>query len=689
MCGIGGILRITPPGEKHEPIPDEWLDAMDRHIAWRGPDGHGRFRDKVVRPDGTIVEVALVHRRLAIIDIECGHQPMVWMKERGVLPAQEQYDFQDRTDAGELVAVVFNGCIYNHRALRAELERSGHRFSTDHSDTEVLLHFRSRLDEFFTRADAMGAFALWDGGRAVLTLARDLAGEKPLYVAHLPGCTVLASTVPACRAVLERALDRKARAELEAHALADFLALGYSPLRTPHPAVRQLAPGQMVELPLDGEDPRTLRIGTEALRHAGPRRGAKSDAPPVCSPETAGHWIERAVAARLDADVPVCCLLSGGIDSSLIALYAARALAPAPLVTINVRMPDERTDESEFAARAAEIIGSEHHIVDASPDPLTDFVDLIQALGLPFGDSSLLPTFWACRAVAAHAKVALSGDGGDELFYGYERYRAAQAMRLPPFAMLACMFFPEDLLDRSDPGSRSTRISRYVVAVRNRGYSDLAAIFPSPDFAQLIRGRSVHRSFRLSHRPVAPTFDPRRFGGARAARQFDLENYLPGDLLRKVDTASLLAGIEVRCPFLDRELMKCVHAAPRAILYSPRETKPLLRELARRYFPPEITDRPKQGFAIPIGEWFRTDYGGLRTCLLDYLHRPRPFGAVHDVLDINMKYVRAIVDEHMSAGGAQQAFSTVPARRRDHSQRLFMLLSLAIWAEKCLDGRGG
>lgn len=699
MCGIAGLVRITPKGQPREEIPEEWLDALDADIAWRGPDGQGRFRDVVTRPDGSIVEVALVHRRLSIIDHAGGAQPMV--SEHGRVRA-------DGTTEG-LVAVAFNGCIYNARELREELTAGGHAFITEHSDTEVLIHLwrdcaddREPMgegdlvpfpDDWTARLEGMYAAAVWDRERARLTVARDSFGEKPLHMAEVGGrAWAFASTTGALNALLREVASPS---KLSARPLTDWIAMGFSEVDTPFHGIHTLSAGHWAVLPdpswraepggrmgilpgvvlvIFGASALVVLLVTGAalaailvigfvllltLLPVSPRRALRAvglaDQNRIATVtddlEAVDRLLREAVERRLEADAPLGCFLSGGIDSSLVALHAHRALGN--LTTLCVRMNDPRYDESAHARQAGKIIGSRHVEVDitSSMHPAEDLVHLIETLGLPFGDSSILPTYWVCKAAREHMKVALSGDGGDELFYGYDRYRAAA--RFGAVTQLLAHLLPA--LRGEDPKSARERRTRFVIAARHRWYLDLLAIFPTPDRKRLL-GRKT--GFLTSLDPVR---------GVRRARDFDIEHYLPGDLLRKVDTASMAAGLEVRCPFLDTELAAYADRIPVSLTMRGGRRKALLRDIARRYFPDDLVDRPKMGFAIPVGEWFRDDFGGMRSLMVDALSGEHPFGPVHEALPIRMNALRRFIDEHTE-------------RRRDHSQRLFALTVLAIWA---------
>jgi len=683
ICGIGGILRITPPGETHVPIPDEWLDRIDDAIAWRGPDGSGRFRDLVVKDDGTTVEVALVHRRLSIIDHDGGAQPMV--SEQGRLK-------DDGTREG-LVAVVFNGCIYNHRELRAELEERGHVFETGHSDTEALIHFfRENREEarepIEQLPEGMYACAIWSRDDAVVSLIRGWTHEKPLYACSFGtktagGLQAFASEPGVLGDLL---VEWGTTPLLHKKNTSTWVRFGFSDSVIPSRDIKPVSGGvteltertfgdssyrrELISIVVVGLITGILSLvdyflagGFVALvasigiiqKKARSRRQRPTDDSEI---EPA---IARAVGSRLEADVPLGCLLSGGIDSSLVAHYAMQELGA--LTTICVRMDDERYDESRYAEMVADHLGTDHHTIDIHPEPAQDLVHLINLAGVPFGDSSLLPTYWACKAARKHAKVVLTGDGADELFYGYERYRAMIGTR---WLRALGMFIPLGLVRDGDPKSKREKLARLIVAGKYDGYAELLSIFPSPGFTRL--QNPVLPSLRSSHgQAMEHTTDPPAWG-ARAARKWDIQNYLPGDLLRKTDIASMAAGIELRAPFLDSNLCHRVFGLGPKHLMPSRERKGLLKHIARQHLPPEIIDRPKMGFAIPVGEWFRNDFGGMRTLMMDTLTRTKPFGPCHDVMTFNMEYVRQMIHEH-------------DERIRDHSQRLYMLTVLGVWAD--------
>lgn len=644
MCGIAGILRSSD--RDGAPIPPLWPDLLDGAIAHRGPDAQGRLGDRRTHADGRTAEVVLLHRRLAIIDPVQGRQPMT---------AHAGPGHGGGGGANSTLAVVFNGCIYNHRALRTELQAAGHRFETDHSDTEVLLHgYRQWGEALPTRLEGMFALAIWDRSRGLLFLARDPCGEKPLYYTFLNSGNLFAfASTPAALVRLAREADPPMATELAAAAIGAWIGFGFGS-DLPYARLASLPPGHQLSGPKpDSPDPWTLH------RYDSPPQERDPDRP--LDALAVEKLLADAVAERLEADAPLGCFLSGGIDSSLVAVFAKRHLAD--LNTFTVRMPDARFDESRHAAGVAKRLFTRHTTLDCDPHPAEDLVRLITQLGLPFGDSSILPTYWVSKATrGAGVKVALSGDGGDELFAGYDRYRAALAMGKWRWLM---SLLPFDLLRSADPKSTPSRLARLGVAAR-RGYPELVRIFPSPDLDRLgIRVNGA--SLPPSPRPSDPVSDP---------MLWDFEHYLPEDLLRKVDTASMSVALEVRCPFLDPQVVNAALTAPISALMPGGERKGLLKQVARKFLPQQVLDRPKMGFSIPVGEWFRTNLGGMKTLLIDHLGSAEPWGPADLGLQLDRAAVGKLITEHMDS-------------RRDHSQRLFTLLSLSIWAKSLGGAPGG
>ncbi|MBS0196414.1 MAG: asparagine synthase (glutamine-hydrolyzing) [Planctomycetes bacterium] len=636
MCGIAVILKTSSRGEvpaRETSIPDAWLDALESRIAHRGPDEHGRFRDRVQRPDGSTIDVALVHRRLTILDARGGQQPMVVADPRGQC------------------ALVFNGCIYNHRDLRRSLMSSGVEFRSDHSDTEVLLlAWKQWGPDAFARLEGMFACAIWDGRTGDLLLARDRVGEKPLYWCRgrHQGASVfaIASTPTGLQSLSDLGLTlQRCSNEPPGESTRRWLRFGYSET-DPTGVIANHPPAHWSIVAPSGPQPT-------------PFSNQRFEVPPARNEHLDDDRVDRllatAVASRLESDVPLGCFLSGGIDSSLIAANAMKAAGS--LQTFSVRMPDARLDESRFAQTVADHLHTTHSTLDCEAHPAEDLTSLIQELGLPFGDSSLLPTYWVSRAARRHVKVALSGDGGDELFGGYDRHRAARYVdRLPAPLRAASASLAAMIPANSDPRSRRTRAARFAAAAARDGYRDLCSIFPT------------HLLDDLLGPCEAP--DPQVLDGDDAVSHAlwnDFHNYLPGDLLRKTDTASMSVALEVRCPFLESSLIAAAQRCPISQLMPGGVSKGLLRRVATRHLPVDITKRRKQGFAIPLGDWFRSNQGGLKTLLIDAIGSADPFPESRLGISINRRYVERLVHDHMLG-------------LRDHAQRLYVLMVMAMWA---------
>jgi len=688
MCGIAGVIRIHDPSQGHPPhpleaIPEAWLDVLDESIKHRGPDGQGRFRDRAIRPDGTVVDVALVHRRLSIIDHAGGHQPMVHDGQRlrpdlTYQPGETPKLAHEIAPGLPLVAVAFNGCIYNHRELRAELESLGHHFETDHSDTEVLVHgWREWGLGLVDALDGMHASLVWDRAGGQLGIGRDSCGEKPLYDAPLLSLgavgLVLSSTVEGN--VRQQYHTGQAKLAIQTYAADRWIQFGtwrdpVASLNAPSCSAWTAVPtppqhagahkGGAIITPILDETRIMHRSRTSPVRHS-------SQSVSHLNAESLNHILALAVTSRLEADVPIGVFLSGGIDSALIAAVAKQHRPD--IKSFTVRMSEAAFDESADAAETAKAIGIDHTILDCEPSPAADLVHLIHQLGLPFGDSSLLPTYWVSKAAREHVKVALSGDGGDELFGGYRRHTINPILNRYHHLL---KLIPERLLDRRTPGSRSDYLARLAIAARHDGYPELLAIFQTPDLLRLIKSID------------GDTIEPGEFRATDDPLRHDFEHYLPDDLLRKTDTASMAVGLEVRAPFLARELVEAALRTPLSVLMPRGQRKGLLKQIALRYLPDHIVNRPKQGFAIPIGEWFRNDFGSMRTLLYDHLEAADPFpGLASAGVELNMSYVRQMLREHDAAGER----SINPWHGRDHSQRLYMLLVLSIWSKWLADSQ--
>ncbi len=636
MCGIAGILKWT-----HDPArPAPWarrehggtldfstLARMSSALAHRGPDGDGLYTDP--RPSHT---VALIHRRLAIIDLHDGLQPM--------------------SNEDGLVQVVFNGEIYNHAELRRQLQAAGHRFATDHSDTEVLVHgWEQWGTDLPSKLLGMFAFAVWDARdhRDTLFLARDRMGQKPLFYATLEDGIVFGSTI---NAVLQwpEVPRRMPREQLGLYFL-----LGYFPApQTVWRDISAILPGGWLRLRKDVVDGGIYWEKT-----------TQSDNPQP-GPEQLRAELSRAVESQLIADVPIACFLSGGIDSSIIAALmqqAVRAKGGDPITTLSVGFTESGFDETRFAAAVAEKIGSRHQRLEvhANQDILPTLRMLMEtSLGQPFADSSILPTYQLSTAVRQVAPVALSGDGADELFAGYDRYRAMLLLqRWRSLARLMPKSVPLGSLAKQERYRRLAAAARS--AIPSQQYTRLVEIFPI-DLAESLLGDSIMDWFPLPEEYGLPDdTSPLRLAMLR-----DQQEYLPGDVLWKVDSASMSAAqgnaLEVRSPFLDHHVVELANALPDHLLLRGSQGKALLRDTFADLLPPAILSRTKKGFAVPIGQWFKTD---LRNDLSDLLTARNSFVRTH----LQPQPLDALLHEHF-------------AGTRDHTHRLFALLTLELWAKQ-------
>ena len=595
MCGIAGHLAF--------PSADpERARRMTAALSHRGPDGEGHWSEG---------PIALGHRRLAIIDLtEGGAQPM--------------------HSADGALTVVFNGEIYNYRELREEL-RPRRTFRTE-SDTEVLLHLYEELGEaLLPKLRGMFAFALWDARRQRLLAARDPFGEKPLVWTERrgPGGTELsfASELGALRA------SGGETGSVDRAALSDYLELLYVPApRTIFQGVRKLPAGHLLVATREGVTVR--RYFTPPVPGSRPDR--RGDLPARVRAE-----LERAVRLRLRSDVPIAALLSGGIDSSAVVGLMAKELGPG-VRTFSVGF-GQGDDELPFARAVAKRHQTDHHELVVTGELAGEVVEGLSAHGEPFGDSSAVPTAAVCRAVAREAKVVLTGDGGDELFAGYGRYRRVGSLPHVPFADRAAAL----------AGRAASRYRRAALAVGRRGDARNRALVEV--FSLEERRRLLGQDARALPAPEGPT------GDVDAAIAFDLAVYLPEDLLPKVDAASMRHGLESRAPFLDQELAALVVPLAEEEKQTATQGKLALRAAVKDLLPEEILGREKRGFGSPVEQWLR---GPLRPMLEGLLFPPS--ARAKSLLDPTA--IDAVVKE--------------VARGRGNAHQAWALLALEQWLRR-------
>lgn len=569
MCGIAGFWGAGDQGD---------LAAMTASLAHRGPDGDGLSVDAEQR-------VFLGHRRLAIIDLAGGAQPM-WNDARSI-------------------GIVFNGEIYNHRELRAELQARGHRFRTDHSDTEVLVHGYAEWGEGLPeRLNGMFAFAIHDRGRRRLFLARDRFGEKPLYTYAKPGLFAFASELAALRR--HRAFDET----VDPLALQKLFAYGYIP--APHALYRgaaKLPGGHALTVDLDS--------GRQTLRaywrfRLEPDHGL-TEADDGRLAEELRHLLSEAVARRLMSDVPLGVFLSGGVDSATVLALAAQHRPAASIETFTIGFTEPSFDESQPARATADAIGSAHAQEILDLDGAARLIpELLARLDEPLGDPSLLPTYLLSRFTRRHVTVALSGDGGDELFAGYDPFKA-----LSPAGHYHRLMAPPlhrgirrlvDLLPSSTRNmSWDFKLKRTLM-----GLSYGPALW-NPVWLSPLEPAAMKDLFH------APLHVDEVYGEAIAlweeghgkstvdrTLEFFTNFYLPDDILMKVDRASMMSSLESRAVFLDNDVVDFCCRLPAHFKYRNGQRKYLLKKAMAPLLPRAVTQRPKKGFGIPAAAWLRS-----------------------------------------------------------------------------------
>jgi asparagine synthase (glutamine-hydrolysing) len=606
MCGIAGMFSL---GDRLPPTARHSVEAMNAAIAHRGPDGDGFYEHH---------RAILAHRRLAIIDRAGGRQPM---------------SNEDAT-----CWITFNGEIYNHRSLRPRLEAKGHRFRTA-SDTETIVHaYEEYGAACLDHLEGMFAFAIFDGRRQELFVARDRLGKKPLFYTVIDGTLHFASELPA----LAQADGWKG--DIDLTAIEAYLSLGYV-----------LAPGTIfrgVHKLLPGHWLRANSRGLETHKYWDVTEFDTDHREPGELLSDIDETLRTAVLDRLESEVPLGAFLSGGIDSGLVVSYMAEALR-GRLVTASVGFGERAHNELDAAGVTANHFESEHHATVIEPR-LDEVIERVtNGLGEPMADSSAIPTWYVSRSAREHVTVALSGDGADEIFAGYDfRYvphaLEASARGFLPGGQSAALAW----LGSYWPRRRNLpKFLRFGTLLDNLGvdpagayYCDLTALKPAE--TRRLMGQGPRR--RISDSPVydaitahyrnCPSKDP-----VQRAEYADLKVYMPNDPLVKVDRMSMAHSLEVRCPLLDRRVVELAFRIPASRKQVARRGKVLLRTLARQRLPGRLWQLPKRGFSAPIGEWIRGPYRGMFS---DEVLRPTSIVGTHiDIHDVRRRF-----DEHCRGG---------------------------------------
>ena len=624
MCGIAGFVDQSERLDAGE--REALLDRMCRRIAHRGPDDQG-----------TLVEgaVGLGMRRLSIIDLAGGHQPM--------------------SGCNGTASIVFNGEIYNYRELHKDLERSGHRFRTN-SDTETILHaYEEHGAESVKSLRGMFAFAIWDRPQRTLFIARDRVGKKPLYYTTTPEGTFLFGSE--LKSLIEHP---ELRRDIDLEALDAFITFGYVPdPLSIFKGVHKLPPGHHLTFKdgrVEVSEYWDFRFAPDA------RRGEEETI------ESLRALLDDAVRARLIADVPLGAFLSGGVDSSAVVGLMARHTA-GRVKTFSIGFREDSFDELKYARVAARHFGTDHHEFIVTPDICGIVDELVWHFDEPFTDHSAIPTYMVSKLAREHVKVVLSGDGGDELFAGYQRYvvdrRRSGFDRVPRFVREGLMQplsrrLPHGAWGRNflyDNGHDA--LGRYVNSVSVFSELNKHSLY-TEDFRRRLGAESrAFESFREIARHAVST-EP-----LDALLYLDSKTYLPGDILTKVDRMSMAVSLEARAPLLDHKLIEYVLTIPASLKMKGLETKYVFKRAVEGLVPPEILHRPKQGFGVPLSLWINEQ---LRARIRETLGEPRTRERGY----FDPRYVQTLLDEHERG-------------RRDHSWGLWSLLMLELWHRTFVD----
>lgn len=630
MCGITGALWF----DEASAVSAATLDRMTDALVHRGPDDRGTYLEPLRADVGGLVPgVALGFRRLSIIDLAGGHQPM--------------------TNEDGSVVMVFNGEIYNYRELRKRLEGSGHQFRTD-SDSETIIHLYEDLGiDCFEALNGMFAVAIWDGRRRQLVLARDRLGKKPLYYQANARQVLFGSELKALAAC------ESFQREISPGAIDRFLTYQYVPHpQTIYQHAHKVPPGHVAVI-RDGalKVTKYWRIDWRHEVDIGEHEAAQQ----------LQELLHDSVRLRLRSDVPLGAFLSGGVDSSLIVALAQGQL-DRPLHSFSIGFSEADFDETAYARQVAAWMRTDHREFQVRPDAVGVLDRLAWHYDEPFGDSSAIPTWYLCEMTRQHVTVALSGDGGDELFAGYERYRALWLSRWLDRAFGLQSILGGRLVQSLPASTRQRsfvrRLQRFGAALNEplaRRYMNWLQIFPERMRAELYRSEFVEQ---------LPDEDPFEFFEAAwtqtegrdlvsQASLSDLMTYLPCDLMTKVDIASMAHGLECRQPFLDYRLVELAAALPSKLKFRGGKGKLLLRRAFDKLLPRQIWERRKMGFGVPLGVWFRGELRELtRSRLLSSDTRCHAY--------FRTEAIERLVDEHTSG-------------RVNHSYRLWNLLMLESW----------
>jgi asparagine synthase (glutamine-hydrolysing) len=613
MCGIAGGIGPSAPNKL-------LLDNQLNSIHHRGPDDQGTYVNQ---------DIALGMCRLAIVEIADGKQPA--------------------SDARESIHLVFNGEIYNYRELRQELESSGvHCRDSSESEVIINLYLKHGLD-FINKLNGMFAIAIHDARDKSLHLIRDRMGKKPLWISQLSdGTLFFASEV---RALMLVHPDRTLRTDM----VAEVMQYGY--INAPHSAfneITQLPPASLLTWH-DGE--------TNTAKYWEPDFDTKVQIPYEEALEITKKLIEEAVLRRLVSERPLGSFLSGGYDSTVVTAYMAKLMSEK-VQTYSIGFHSAQFNEAHYAKRVANFLGTNHHEEILSPDPALVVEKISQVLDQPFADSSIVPTYLLAKFARENLIVALGGDGGDEVFGGYDRYLAAPVMKklnpLLGIARTGLKFAGQKSFGNTRKINRvgSQLSSKESLAAR---YSSILSLTQPHELTMLLNSNFQSKAAEVAR---ADQFNSGKYSSFDRMIRSDLDAYLPGDLLVKVDIATMANSLELRSPMLDVNVVEWGLSLPHKYKIKGFETKHILKDVARSLVPAELIDRPKMGFGIPRAEWLRT---GMKELVIDTLTDTTATQRGW----FNPKEVLRVIDTHMAG--------------EDKDNIIWPMLMLELWARTWLD----
>lgn len=617
MCGIAGILGMQ--GQK---VDFQELQAMCDVIVHRGPNDEGYFLDD---------HIGMGMRRLSVIDLETGQQPV--------------------SNKNGSVHVVMNGEIYNYKELRHDLKSQGHVFQTE-GDTEVIVHLYEEYGaECVHKLRGMFAFSLWDSNLHRLILVRDRLGKKPLYYGEFMGRLFYASEI---KSLLQlSSVDRQLNWNAVGHL---FSFLTTPPTESILVGIKKLPPGHM--LTIDAEQAPVLKCYWDVNFEPDHNRSEHDTI------EELRDILQESVRIRMRSDVPIGAFLSGGLDSSAVVALMTRETS-IPVKTFSIGFSEKAFDETPHARQVAKALGTDHHELILEPDVIDIIDDLIWYLDEPFGDPSAIPTYMVSKMAAEQVTVALSGDGGDEIFAGYDKYlkeqRERRRERIPhPLRKMLGVIGTS-----MKPGMKGRNFLRHIALNGHERYLDAGNLFGRSDQRDLFQGAAAEQILAGDLLAYKRDCLAAHRGHWLSAIQYnDIKNYLPLDIMTKVDRMSMAHSLEARSPLLDHKLVEFAATIPPELKLHKGNTKYIFKQTMRGILPDAIIDRRKQGFAVPLGVWFR---GELNTFVRDLL-----FSVSSRSRNIfNLDYIERLLTSH--------------ERGRGHDLQLWTLICFELWCRTFLD----